>query len=112
MTKLFPYALTLAMCMGTSALLAISSRTATASTNSEAHFASDGAFRDGLFFGKRAVELGQSVHPAVGRWSSEQDRAIFLAGYRQGYSQSLKLSHRGKAQPRHSSDQRSSERRA
>ena len=112
MTKLITYALTIAMCMGTTALLAISNRTATASTNSEAHFASDGAFRDGLFLGKRAVELGQSVHPAVGRWSSEQDRAMFLAGYRQGYSQSLSLSHRGKTQPRHSSDQSSSERKA
>ena len=112
MTKLISYALTIAMCMGTTALLSITNRTATASTNSEAHFAADGAFRDGLFLGKRAVELGQPLHPAFGRWSSEQDRAMFLAGYRQGYSQSLSLSHRGKIQPRHSSDQSSSERRA
>jgi hypothetical protein len=29
------------------------------------------------------------LHPAVGRWSDEQDRASFLAGYRRGYDESL-----------------------
>jgi hypothetical protein len=112
MTKVLTYALTIAMCMGSTALLAIGNRSETITTNSESRFASDGAFRDGVFLGKRAVERGEPAHPAIGRWSTNQDRAMFLAGYRLGYRQSLNLSHRGKAQPSHSSNQRSSERRA
>jgi len=53
----------------------------------EARFASDGAFRDGLYLGKLAAENGQPERLAVGRWSTGQDRALFTAGYRRGYSQ-------------------------
>jgi hypothetical protein len=55
--------------------------------SAEARFAADGAFRDGLYLGKLAAENGQSQSLAVGRWSTEQDRAMFTAGYRRGYSQ-------------------------
>jgi hypothetical protein len=48
-------------------------------------FATDGAFRDGLYLGKLAAQSGAASHPAIGRWSREQDRSSFVAGYRQGY---------------------------
>jgi len=55
--------------------------------SAEARLASDGAFRDGLYLGKLAAENGQPRRLAVGRWSTEQDRAMFTAGYRRGYSE-------------------------
>jgi hypothetical protein len=53
--------------------------------NSEVRFAGDGAFRDGLYLGKLAARSRQVQRPAIGRWSSDQDRAGFTAGYRLGY---------------------------
>jgi hypothetical protein len=53
--------------------------------NVEASFAADGAFRDGLYLGKLTADSGQPFRPGIGRWSSEQDRAMFSAGYRRGY---------------------------
>jgi hypothetical protein len=55
--------------------------------NSEVRFAEDGAFRDGLYLGKLAAQGRQVQRPAIGRWSSDQDRASFTAGYRLGYEQ-------------------------
>jgi hypothetical protein len=48
--------------------------------------ATDGAYRDGLFLGGRAAKTGSTSHPSIGRWSAQQDRNAFLAGYAQGYS--------------------------
>jgi hypothetical protein len=62
---------------------------ATAGAEADARFDADGAFRDGLYLGKLTAESGQPLHPAIGRWSTEQDRARFTAGYRLGYSDSL-----------------------
>ena len=45
----------------------------------------DAAFRDGLYQAKLDVEEGRKPHPAIGRWSSAEARASFLAGYRAGY---------------------------
>jgi hypothetical protein len=55
--------------------------------DSEVRFAEDGAFRDGLYLGKLAARNHQEQRPAIGRWSSDQDRARFAAGYRLGYQQ-------------------------
>jgi hypothetical protein len=55
--------------------------------NSEVRFAEDGAFRDGLYLGKLAARSHRVQRPAIGRWSSDQDRASFAAGYRLGYEQ-------------------------
>jgi len=93
-TKLLTYALTFAMSLGATAL-AISNRTVRTTTSQEPHFAADGAFRDGLYLGKLAAQQGQPLRPAIGRWSTDQDRVMFMAGYRLGYSQVLRVSHRG-----------------
>ncbi|MGA7919015.1 MAG: hypothetical protein WCA38_05035 [Candidatus Acidiferrales bacterium] len=45
------------------------------------------AFRDGLFQGKLAASHVEEEHWSVGRWNAPADRAAFVAGYRQGYSQ-------------------------
>jgi hypothetical protein len=89
MSKLFTYALAIAVCLGTTAMLANNNRNLNPTTNAEALLAADGAFRDGLYLGKLAAENGQQLRPAIGRWSNEQDRASFLAGYRRGYDESL-----------------------
>jgi hypothetical protein len=62
-------------------------QTVTTAANSEAILAADGAFRDGLYLGKLAAEGGLQSHSAIGRWSAEQDRSMFRAGYERGYSE-------------------------
>jgi len=88
MTRLLSYA-AIVIALGTTATLAISNRTAKPIANSEAEFAADGAFRDGLYLGRLASESGQPLRPAIGRWSADRDRSMFTAGYRRGYNESL-----------------------
>lgn len=84
------YALALVICVGTTAMLAVSNHNVKSNPSIETGLASDGAFRDGLYLGKLAAECGQAPRrPAVGRWSAEQDRSMFAAGYRRGYSESV-----------------------
>jgi hypothetical protein len=45
----------------------------------------DAAFRDGLYQARLDLEEGRKSHPAIGRWSSTESRASFLAGYQRGY---------------------------
>jgi hypothetical protein len=88
MTRFFNYT-AIVICMGAAATLAISPRTAKPSTTAEVLFANDGAFRDGLYLGKLAAKDGPPLRIAIGRWSTDQDRAMFTAGYRRGYNESL-----------------------
>jgi len=85
MEKVFTYALALAVCAGTTALLANSGRSARHAQTPDAQMSSDGAFRDGLYVGRLTAEGGRPLRPPIGRWSNEQDRASFVAGYRRGY---------------------------
>jgi hypothetical protein len=89
MSRFFTYAITMAACLGTVAALANSTLATRRSQNLNAPLAADGAFRDGLYLGRLDAGLGRPLHPAVGRWSNEKDRASFLAGYRRGYDDSL-----------------------
>jgi hypothetical protein len=88
MTKFLSYS-TIVICLGTTATLAISNRNVNLKPKAEALLAADGAFRDGLYLGKLAAEAGQPQRPAIGRWSTGQDRAMFVAGYRRGYDEFL-----------------------
>jgi hypothetical protein len=88
MTKFFSYA-AIVIGLGATASLAISPGAAKPTTSAEVLFATDGAFRDGLYLGKLAAEGGQPARPAIGRWSTAQDRAMFTAGYHRGYSESF-----------------------
>ncbi len=89
MTKLSAYTLAIAVSLGTTAMLDNSQPSHTSNASSEARLQGDGAFRDGLYLGKLAAQSGQAQHPAIARWSSDQDRATFTAGYRRGYDESL-----------------------
>jgi hypothetical protein len=89
MDKLFTFALVIAVSLGTTAMLANSGRSARQDQTTDAHLASDGAFRDGLYVGRLSAESGRALRPPVGRWSGEQDRASFVAGYQRGYNDSL-----------------------
>jgi len=73
--------------MGATATLAISPRAVSPNTHAEALLAIDGAYRDGLYLGKLAAESGQPPRAAIGRWATDQDRFMFGAGYRRGYSE-------------------------
>jgi hypothetical protein len=49
--------------------------------------AGNAAFRDGLHLGRFDAESGRTRHLSVGRWSSDINRASFVAGYQTGYQQ-------------------------
>jgi hypothetical protein len=89
MDKLFTYALAIAVSLGTTALLTNNGRAPRQEQSVDASLAVDGAFRDGLYLGRLTAEGGRSLHPPIGRWSNERDRASFVAGYRRGYNDFL-----------------------
>ena len=88
MTKFFTYA-AVVIGLSASATLAISPRTVKPGATAEALFAADGAFRDGFYLRQLAAERGQFLRPAVGRWSTDQDRSMFTSGYQRGYNEFL-----------------------
>jgi hypothetical protein len=49
--------------------------------------AGNAAYRDGLHLGKFDARSGRTRHLSVGRWSSDTNRAWFIAGYQAGYEQ-------------------------
>jgi hypothetical protein len=90
MSKLSTYALAIAVSLGTTAMLDNSQRSDKPNASSEeARLATDGAFRDGMYLGKLAAESGRPLRPTIGRWSTDQDRTTFTAGYRRGYNEAL-----------------------
>ena len=52
------------------------------------HFASNAAFRDGLYQGKLDAQHGSKPHIRSVRWSAEPDRLAFVSGYKLGYQDS------------------------
>jgi hypothetical protein len=89
MEKVFACILTATIWVGNTAMLAYKNPAARSGTSAEVNFATDGAFRDGLYMGKLAAQRGEVRHPAVDRWSADRDRRMFAAGYRRGYDQFL-----------------------
>jgi hypothetical protein len=79
------FALALTLGMGTASMLHTDNRTSAPTT--------DAAFRDGMYLGRLAAEAGAEPHIARGRWATLGDRALFSAGYQEGYRASL-ASHR------------------
>lgn len=93
MSKILAAMLVIASWLGASAVLAnhsLMNASMNASATSEARFAVDGAFRDGLYVGRLTAQQGLALHAPIGRWSTDKDRASFIAGYRQGYGDSLR----------------------
>jgi len=89
MTKVATYALVIAVLMGTTAILGNRKRAINPDASADSRLATNGAFQDGMYLGKLAAENGQPPRLAVGRWSTDQDRASFTAGYERGYIESL-----------------------
>jgi hypothetical protein len=73
-------------CVGTSAMLFQKDKVVSPDQIVNAQQAADAAFRDGLYLGKLARTAKTSMRPPIGRWSTEKDRASFVAGYRQGWN--------------------------
>ena len=55
----------------------------------DAEHATNAAFRDGSFQARLDLENGRKPHLSVGRWSTDEDRASYIAGYEQAYVHSL-----------------------
>jgi hypothetical protein len=70
---------------GTSAMLVQRDIATRRGQSVDAQMAGDAAYRDGIYLGKLARTAKSPMHPPIGRWSTEKDRASFAAGYRQGY---------------------------
>jgi len=86
MTRLLLFASVIAL----AAALFHSNDSSLGSVNPEISQNTDGAFRDGLFVGKRAAADGVAPHAPIGRWATEADRASFRAGYLRGYKEALR----------------------
>jgi len=74
--------LSLAICLALTGAIAIG--TTDRQRGTEVQMATDGAFRDGLFVGRWDAERGRSGPAPIGRWSRQQDRESFAAGYLRG----------------------------
>jgi hypothetical protein len=79
------FALALTLGMGTASML----NTDNHNSNQAVVQNADAAFRDGLYLGRLAAEAGSEPHVARGRWATLGDRALFSAGYQEGYRGSL-----------------------
>lgn len=98
MSNFVTWVLALAMCLGTTATLAIHYPGSRPGYSPESQLALDGAYRDGLYLGKLAAESGRRSRPPIGRWSGEKDRASFLAGYEHTYNARISQSSHAKSQ--------------
>jgi hypothetical protein len=58
----------------------------------------DAAYRDGAYQAKIDVDSGRKAHFSCGRWSTDQDRASFIAGYEESYK-GLTEARSGKVEP-------------
>ncbi len=86
-----PFLLTIALAAALSATTTLHIRAANRvapSGPSIVEQATNGAFRDGLYVGRMDASTGRDAHVSSGRWSRENDRASFAAGYRAGYQNS------------------------
>jgi len=87
MGKLFLCTFLVAVFFVTTGLVANTGSRNRPESDSESSMALDGGFRDGLYVGRFMAEQRMPMRPPIGRWSTEQDRRAFLAGYRRGYSE-------------------------
>lgn len=86
MQRLLTYVLAMG-CVGTSAMLVQRDVTVRHKQSVDVLLTNDAAYRDGLYLGKLARDAKRPMHPPIGRWSTEKDRASFTAGYQQGFGE-------------------------
>ncbi len=85
MKKFSLYAITVALTLGATVLLAAGTGRRSGITSDLPDARMDAAFRDGLFLGRRDVAAGRAQHLVTGRWSGAADRRLFVSGYLQAY---------------------------
>jgi hypothetical protein len=49
----------------------------------------DGAYRDGFFWGELDARQGRTLRPSIARWNADKDRASFKTGYEKGFREAL-----------------------
>lgn len=84
--KILGYALAVMIGIGTGAAFSSNVSANNNSTQNTVQQGTDAAYRDGLFLGQRDAEQGRTRHASVGRWSSDENRAQFAAGYDAGFA--------------------------
>jgi len=99
MKKFYLFASMLALCAGTAAMLPSARPSASSfvggnradksSFGGDSNRGNSGAYRDGLYLGRFAAERGRPRHVVSGRWATTDNRALFAAGYEQGYGDSV-----------------------
>ncbi|MGC2196004.1 MAG: hypothetical protein WA628_15110 [Terriglobales bacterium] len=94
MKKQSLFVLAAVLCVGLG-LVAASSRGLRGALNVKQ---ADAAYRDGAYQAKIDVDSGRKPHFSSGRWSTDQDRASFIAGYEQSY-RTLAEARSGKLEP-------------
>lgn len=57
----------------------------------------DAAFRDGAYVASLDAQNGKKPHLMTGRWSTTEDRAMFIVGYEQAYQEGIKAAKAVKA---------------
>lgn len=82
--KIFTYGVVILLCLA-SVFAKVPRKQSTADLGP----ALEGAYRDGLYIGALSARNHMPLRAPVGRWSSEHDRTLFVAGYRLGYSESV-----------------------
>jgi hypothetical protein len=92
MRKLSVFAAVLALFAGTAARLQTSRPNAPQAALGDVRLSNSGAFRDGLYLGGLTARRGGPTHIASGRWAFPADRALFVAGFQQGYHEVLERS--------------------
>ena len=85
MQRLLAYVLAMG-CVGTSAML-VQHDMSKQKPSADVQLINDAAYRDGLYLGRLAHAAKRQTRPPIGRWSTEKDRASFVAGYREGFGE-------------------------
>jgi hypothetical protein len=57
--------------------------------SSAAALSANAAFRDESYQARLDIENGRKPHLSVGRWSTDEDRALYIAGYQRAYVHAL-----------------------
>lgn len=84
------YVLVIILGAATLLLAAVARRNPSHSARPRPSQATNAAFRDGLYLARVDAESGRAPHLSSGRWATETDRASFIAGYQDGYTEFLK----------------------
>ena len=88
MTRIFPYLMTAVLSVGFTLIGQGAMRKPQTPADNTTQ-PTNAAFRDGRYMAKLDLENGRAAHLGVGRWSNDQDRAAYVAGYQQAYPQAM-----------------------